>query len=107
MDDMYRGEFDIYGRQIGFDIQDVSGKYVYEFPGMRTVSLASADAFVLVFSMDSYESWEEAGKLRDMIQLEKGDDVPIVIVGNKSDLASSFDKRIPRDSLEATVVFDW
>ena len=108
MDDMYRGEFDIYGRTIGFDIQDVSGGYVYEFPGMRDVSLASADAFILVFSLDSFESWQEVEKLRDMIQLDKGVDAPIVVAGNKSDLTlNSVDKRIPLESLEATVVFDW
>ena len=39
MDDMYRGEFDIYGKTVGFDIQDVSGQYVYEFPGMRVYTL--------------------------------------------------------------------
>ena len=108
MDDMYRGEFDIYGKTVGFDIQDVSGQYVYEFPGMRTVSLASADAFVLVFSFDSFESWEEVTQLRDMIQADKGEEVPIVVAGNKSDATSSLDERFePIESLEATVVFDW
>ena len=108
VDDMYRGEFDIYGKTISFDIQDVSGGYVYEFPAMRTVSLASADAFILVFSMDSFESWQEVDKLRDMIREDKGDDIPIVVVGNKTDLmTSSVDNRIPLESLEATVTFDW
>ena len=107
MDDMYRGEFDIYGKTIGFDIQDVSGGYVYEFPGMRSVSLASADAFVLVFSFDSCESWDEVGRLRDMIQAERGEDIPIVVVGNKTDLMFSIDNRIPLESLEAIVIFDW
>jgi small GTP-binding protein len=107
VDDMYRGEFDIYGKTVGFDIQDVSGQYVYEFPGMRTVSLASTDAFILVFSFDSFESWEEVRQLRDMIQADKGEEVPIVIVGNKSDVTTSLDERIPFESLEATVVFDW
>ena len=107
MDDMYRGEFDIYGKTIGFDIQDVSGGYIYEFPGMRDVSITSSDAFILVFSFDSYESWEEVGKLRDMIQVDKGDDIPIVVVGNKSDLRSMADPRIPVESLEAIVTFDW
>ena len=108
VDDMYRGEFDIYGKTISFDIQDVSGGYVYEFPAMRTVSLASADAFILVFSMDSFESWQEVDKLRDMIREDKGDHIPIVVVGNKTDLmTSSVDNRIPLESLEATVTFDW
>ncbi len=35
-EDMYRGEFEIHGQVVGFDIQDVSGGYVYEFPGECT-----------------------------------------------------------------------
>ena len=105
MDDMYRGEFEIQGRPVSFDIQDVSGSYVYEFPAMKNVSLASADAFIIVFSLDSYESWEEVSRLRDMVHEAKDPDVPIVVVGNKSDLP--FDDAIPQESIEATVVFDW
>lgn len=105
MDDMYRGEFEIQGRPVGFDIQDVSGSYVYEFPAMRSVSLASADAFIIVFSLDSSESWDEVARLRDMVHEAKDPDVPIVIVGNKSDLP--YDDSIPHESLEATVIFDW
>ena len=48
MDDMYRGEFeDSQGKTINFDIQDVGGGFVYDFPAMKSVSVASADAFVL------------------------------------------------------------
>ena len=48
MDDMYRGEFeDSLGKTINFDIQDVGGGFVYDFPAMKSVSVASADAFVL------------------------------------------------------------
>ena len=65
----------MHGRTIGFDIQDVSGGYVYDFPGMMNVSLNSADAFVLVFALDSNRSWEEVAKLRDVIQTAKGNQV--------------------------------
>ena len=68
MDDMYRGEFeDANGLTVNFDIQDVGGGFVYEFPAMRSVSLASADAFLLVFSLDQAETWAEVEKLRDMV----------------------------------------
>ncbi len=106
VDDMYRGEFDIHGHSVGFDIQDVSGGYVYEFPGMRNVSLSSADAFILVFGMDDAASWDEVNRLRDMIHEVKDPEVPIVVVGNKCDLEAA-DPDIPRESLEATVTFDW
>ena len=68
MDDMYCGEFEgSFGNQITFDIQDVGGNYVYNFPSMRTVSINSADAFLLVFSLDDPSSFEEAYKLKEMI----------------------------------------
>ena len=67
-DDMYRGEFeDWHGRPITFNIQDVGGRYVYDFPSMRSVSFQSADAFILVFSLSEASTWNEAYVLRDMI----------------------------------------
>ena len=107
IDDMYRGEFEMHERKIVFDIQDVSGSYVYDFPGMRNVSFTSADAFILVFSLESLESWNEIYNLREMIHKEKGTDTPIVIVGNKADLHKSLDPEIPHESVEAISVFDW
>ena len=49
----------------------MSGSYVYEFPGMRNVSLSSADAFVIVFALDDYATWEEVSRLRDMVHEAK------------------------------------
>jgi small GTP-binding protein len=105
VEDMYRGEFDIYGQKVGFDIQDVSGNYVYEFPGMRNVSLASADAFIIVFALDDANSWEEVARLRDMVHEAKksrdGEQVPIVVVGNKCEVEAGHDPCILKDSPEA------
>ena len=108
LENMYYGEFDIHGHSIGFDIQDVSGSYVDEFPPMRKVSFERADAFVLTFALDSYQSWEEVERLRDMIHSEKGDTVPIVVVGNKCDLKTTRDDRIPQENaLDASISLDW
>ena len=108
LEQMYYGEFDIHGRTIGFDIQDVSGSYVDEFPPMRKVSFEKADAFILTFALNSYQSWQEVERLRDMIHSEKGENVPIVIVGNKSDLKATRDTRIPQENaLDASISLDW
>ena len=70
--DMYCGKFeDISGNVITFDIEDVGGKYVYNFPSMGTVSLNSADAFLLVFSLDDPSTFEEIYKLKEMINEAK------------------------------------
>ena len=108
LEQMYYGEFDIHGRTIGFDVQDVSGDYVDEFPSMRKVSFEKADAFIITFALDSYQSWKDVGRLRDMIHSEKGEKVPIVIVGNKSDLLATRDDRIPQENeLDASISLDW
>ncbi len=104
---------------------------------MRNVSLSSADAFVLVFSLTEAESWEEVSRLRDMILEVKaansssssnGDnnlgadevltstsegassstETPVVpIVVVGNKCDLDADPDIPRDSLEAIVTFDW
>ena len=108
IEQMYYGEFDIHGRTIEFDVQDVSGDYVDEFPSMRKVSFEKADAFIITFALDSYQSWKDVGRLRDMIHSEKGEKVPIVIVGNKSDLKATRDDRIPQENeLDASISLDW
>ena len=93
----------------------MSGSYVYEFPGMRNVSLSSADAFVIVFALDDYSTWEEASRLRDMVHEAKDcadtagqqqQQAPIVVVGNKCEV-EKHDGDIMKETPEATVVFDW
>lgn len=103
VEEMYRGEFEIDGTQFAINIQDTGGSYVYDFPSMVAVSLQSADAVLLVFSVDNKESFEEARRLRDLVMSTKGPDTPIVFVGNKTDL----DREVAKEEAEATVVFDW
>lgn len=54
---------------------------------MRTLSISSADAFILVYDVTDATTFDEARLIRDQIHETKGTSaVPIVVVGNKIDL---------------------
>ncbi|GIY20389.1 hypothetical protein CDAR_268981 [Caerostris darwini] len=56
------------------------------FPAMRELNIRSGRGFILVFSVDNVTSFTEAIKMWDMIQEIRGQNVPVVLVGNKTDL---------------------
>lgn len=54
---------------------------------MRDLYMKSGHGFLLVFSICSKASFEELESIRDdIIRIKDDEDIPIVIVGNKSDL---------------------
>lgn len=62
---------------------------------MRALSIKSGDAFILVYSAAEPETFEEAKVIRDQIlEIKGGSDVPIVIVGNKTDLICEKDQEV-------------
>lgn len=86
VEEMHHGDFSVGGVTLTLDILDTSG--AYEFPAMRALSMSSADAFILVYDVNDASTFEEVRALRDQIHETKGGTaVPIVIVGNKVDLA--------------------
>lgn len=86
VEEMHRGDFSVAGVTLTLDILDTSG--AYEFPAMRALSISSADAFILVYDVNDASTFEEVRSLREQIHETKGGTaVPIVVVGNKIDLA--------------------
>ncbi|XP_063236088.1 GTP-binding protein Rhes [Bacillus rossius redtenbacheri] len=101
IEDFHRKLYRIRGEVHQLDILDTSGNH--PFPAMRRLSFLTGDLFVLVFSLDSRESFEEVQALRDQILETKlsacaaagssgvgrrkppAPRVPMVLVGNKSD----------------------
>ncbi len=101
VEELHRGEFEINGQLLTLDILDTSG--AYEFPAMRRLAISNGDAFILVYSLQDEESFEEVRKLRGQILDQKNNDfTPIVIVRNKSDCTK--EKQI---SQLLTVNLDW
>jgi small GTP-binding protein len=86
IEEMHHGDFSVAGVSLTLDILDTSG--AYEFPAMRALSISSADAFILVYDVNDASTFEEVRALRDQIHETKGRTaIPIVVVGNKVDLA--------------------
>ncbi|KKK25175.1 hypothetical protein AOCH_004550 [Aspergillus ochraceoroseus] len=66
-----------------------------QFTAMRELYMKQGQGFLLVFSITSMSSLNELSELREQIIRIKDDEkVPIVIVGNKSDLEE--DRAVPR-----------
>ena len=105
MEEMYRGEFEVGSTKFTLDIEDTSGTFAWDFPAMVEVSLGHADAVLLVFAVDDRESFEQIAFLRDMVMKTRGQDMPIVIVGNKTDRER--DREMEKLELETVVQCDW
>lgn len=70
---------------------------------MRRLSITTAHAFLLVYGIDSKESFEQIKCCFEEIREHRSDfqEIPIIIAGNKADLPS-----IKRD-VEFDEVCDW
>ncbi|CAA9997373.1 unnamed protein product [Nesidiocoris tenuis] len=69
------------------DILDTCGDL--QFPAMRRLSIATAHAFLLVYSITSEESFNAVKRCFEEVREQRPDfqEVPIVVAGNKVDLA--------------------
>lgn len=82
---------DFYSKQIVYndknyqvDIIDTCGSE--NFPAMRKVDINKADAILLVYSLDNPQSFERLNELKEEIVQERGYNLPVMVVANKSDV---------------------
>lgn len=98
IEEMHHGDFNVSGVRLTLDILDTSG--AYEFPAMRALSMQSADAFILVYDITDGDSFTEVRTLRDQIhETKESTAVPIVVVGNKVDLAETGARQVSESFL--------
>ncbi|CAB1417792.1 unnamed protein product [Pleuronectes platessa] len=92
IEDFHRKFYSIRGEVYQLDILDTSGNH--PFPAIRRLSILTGDVFILVFSLDNRESFEEVQRLKRQIyetksclrnKTKENVDVPLVICGNKCD----------------------
>ncbi|TVY48550.1 Ras-related protein [Lachnellula occidentalis] len=92
IEDSYRKQIDVDGRQCMLEILDTAGteqfsKLIDSITLLRELYMKTGQGFLLVFSITSQSSLYELQELREqIIRIKDDDNVPIVIVGNKSDL---------------------
>ena len=86
IEDLYRGDITYNEQKCDLTIIDMGG--YYQFPAMRKLAIQKSDGFLLVYSIDSVPSFEEAKRLYNIIVEIKGSsDVPVLLVGNKADIS--------------------
>jgi len=88
VEDLYSQDFEIgeAGTCIKVDILDTAGDA--QFPAMRRLSIASAHAFLLVYSVTDPLSFVTVKHRFEEIREQRPDfqDIPIVVAGNKVDV---------------------
>ncbi|CAG7719017.1 unnamed protein product [Allacma fusca] len=84
VEELHRAEFNVGGSILTLDILDTSGSH--EFPAMRALNIQSSDAFILVYSVEESDSFDEVKRLHaQVLESAKHPNPSIVLVGNKSD----------------------
>lgn len=66
-----------------------------QFTAMRELYMKQGQGFLLVFSICNMNSFYELAELREqIIRIKDDEDIPLVVVGNKSDMED--DRAVPR-----------
>ena len=86
IEDSYRKQISVDEECARLDILDTAGQE--EYSSMQDQWIRDGKGFLLVYAINQKSSFEEIHMIRDKILRSKDEDsVPIVLVGNKCDLA--------------------
>ncbi|PAV56519.1 hypothetical protein WR25_00218 isoform A [Diploscapter pachys] len=86
IEDFYRKEIEVDGQPCVLEILDTAG--TEQFSSMRDLYIKNGQGFVVVYSITSQQTFHDIKTMREQIVRVKGtENVPILLVGNKVDLA--------------------
>ncbi|CAL9701368.1 unnamed protein product [Knipowitschia caucasica] len=111
IEDFHRKLYSIRGHVYQLDILDTSGNH--PFPAMRRLSILTGDVFILVFSLDNRDSFQEVQRLKRQIyetksclknKIKENIDIPLVICGNKGD--RQFNREVQPEEIQQLVAGD-
>lgn len=71
---------------------------------LRKLAIKQAHAFILVYSVDNQASFDHVCELKDQLQEARGENVPIIVIGNKNDVT---DKEVHPVIADCVVTMDW
>ncbi|KAJ3451545.1 ras-like protein rasd [Anaeramoeba flamelloides] len=85
IEDSYRRQVVIDEETCLLDILDTAGQE--EYSAMRDSYMREGEGFLVVYAINSRNSFDEVSSFREQItQAKDSDEVPMIIVGNKNDL---------------------
>eukprot|EP01083_Nonionella_stella_P182064 654015_1 len=107
IEDSYRKQVQIDGQPALLDILDTAGQE--EYAALQDQWIREGDGFLIVYAINSVESFDEAEMIRSKIirilDVDQDEpDIPIVLVGNKCDLVN--ERKVTRNELD-TVQRQW
>ena len=85
VEDMYKKDVMIEDHKVRLCIVDTAGQE--ELVHMKDIYVDKGDAFILVYSIDDSNSFQQLRNFCDLILRKRSfDEVPVIVVGNKSDM---------------------
>ena len=98
IEDQYKTVINIDGNQVKLEILDTAGQDDYQ--SMLETWINSGSGFLLVYSIDDMESFNEIKRKYDKLVIIKGKDIySCIIVGNKCDLDETR-RKVPKNLAE-------
>eukprot|EP00483_Globobulimina_turgida_P000387 UN00387 len=101
IEDSYRKQVQIDGQPALLDILDTAGQE--EYAALQDQWIREGDGFLIVYAVNSRESFEEAelirGKIIRILDVDSDEpDIPMVLAGNKCDLVN--ERKVQRSELD-------
>ena len=105
IEDDHRKVISYKGNLCDLTILDTTG--THQFPAMRHLAIKNGDGFIIVYAIDDKMSLMEAKRLRDeIIEVQGNKEVPVVLLGNKSDRSPIGNRKVDLDAGQ-NVVQEW
>eukprot|EP01115_Flamella_aegyptia_P007507 TRINITY_DN3116_c0_g2_i1.p1 TRINITY_DN3116_c0_g2~~TRINITY_DN3116_c0_g2_i1.p1 ORF type:complete len:196 (-),score=26.62 TRINITY_DN3116_c0_g2_i1:82-669(-) len=88
IENSYRKQITVDEEAVVLDVLDTAGQE--DYAAMRDSQIRSGNGFLCVYSIISPESFSELNDFRErVLQVKDRDEVPLILIGNKCDLAKS------------------